>query len=156
LFNRRHFDATLDLILARMRRHPHKPVAAIMFDLDNFGRFNKEHGHQAGDAVLRSFAGLLRERLRSSDLAARYGGEEFVVILEECRIEDAVRVAEEVRSNLETRIISGPDGTRLHARVSAGCATLDPDERTKDALLGAADAALFRAKRAGRNQVMAA
>ena len=127
-----------------------------MFDLDNFGRFNREHGHLAGDAVLRSFAGLLRERLRSSDLVARYGGEEFVVILEECRIEDAMRVAEEVRANLDIRVMPGPDGTFLHARVSAGCATLDRAKPTKDALLGAADAALFSAKRAGRNRVMAA
>lgn len=157
LFNRRHFDAALDLILARMGRLRQEPLlAAIMFDLDNFGRFNKEHGHAAGDAVLRSFAGLLRERLRSSDLAARYGGEEFVVILEDCRIEDAVRVAEEVRSTLDERVIPGPDGMRLHARVSAGCAALDPTERTKEALIGAADAALFMAKRAGRNRVMAA
>ena len=157
LYNRRHFDATLDLIFARWRRlRGTTGLAAIMFDLDHFGRFNKEHGHQAGDAVLRSFAGLLHERLRSSDLVARYGGEEFVVILEECHLADAARVAEDIRSGLEHRVIAGPLGEELRARVSAGCAEVDPAEPTKEALLRAADVGLLMAKRGGRNQVVAA
>jgi diguanylate cyclase (GGDEF)-like protein len=157
LYNRRHFDATLDLFFARWRRNGGTSgLAAIMFDLDHFGRFNKEHGHQAGDAVLRAFAGLLHERLRSSDLVARYGGEEFVVIMEDCDLADAVAVAEDVRASLEARTIEGPAGQRLGARVSAGCATVDPATPTKEALLQAADDALFRAKRGGRNQVAAA
>jgi diguanylate cyclase (GGDEF)-like protein len=155
LYNRRHFDATLDLVFARWRRHGGKRrLAAIMFDLDHFGRFNKEHGHQAGDVVLRSFAGLLRERLRSSDLVARYGGEEFVVVIEECSLVHAAALAESVRSGLERRVIRGPLGERLRARVSAGCAELDPAEPTKEALLRAADLALLAAKRAGRNRVI--
>ncbi len=157
LYNRRHFDAALDLIFARWRRLRGKmTLAAIMFDLDHFGRFNKEHGHQAGDAVLRSFAGLLRERLRSSDLVARYGGEEFVVILEECGLGDAIRVAEEIRAGLEQRLIQGPLGESLSARVSAGCAELDPREPTREALLQAADVGLSMAKRSGRNRVVGA
>jgi diguanylate cyclase (GGDEF)-like protein/PAS domain S-box-containing protein len=158
LYNRRHFDAALDLILARWRRDGANPdgVAAIMFDLDHFGRFNKDHGHQAGDAVLRAFAGILRERLRSSDLVARYGGEEFVVILEGCSLARAIDVADEVRSVLEARVITGPLGQQLQARVSAGCGVLDPGEPTKEALLRVADVGLFMAKRAGRNQVVAA
>jgi diguanylate cyclase (GGDEF)-like protein/PAS domain S-box-containing protein len=156
LYNRRHFDANLDLIFARWRRHGGATdLAAIMFDLDHFGRFNKEHGHQAGDAVLRVFAGLLRERLRSSDLVARYGGEEFVVILEDCGLADARGVAEDVRAALEGRAIDGPVGQRLSARVSAGCAAIDPAAPTKEALLQAADVALAMAKRGGRNQVVA-
>ena len=126
-----------------------------MFDLDHFGRFNKEHGHQAGDAVLRSFAGILLERFRSSDLVARYGGEEFVAILESATLEDATRVAEEVRAALAARPILGPDGATLWATVSAGCAALDDTEPTREALLRAADVGLFMAKRAGRNKVVA-
>jgi two-component system cell cycle response regulator len=157
LYNRRHFDESLNLIFARWRRLGSRgELAAVMFDLDHFGIFNQEHGHQAGDAVLRAFAGLMRERLRSSDLVARYGGEEFVVVLEECSVADAVRVAEEIRSGLEERVINGPDGQLLRARVSAGCAGLDPAEPTKEALLRNADTALFRAKREGRNRVVAA
>ncbi len=156
LYNRRHFDAALDHMLARWRRHPvGRSLAAIMFDLDHFGAFNRQHGHQAGDEVLRVFAGVLRERVRSSDLVARYGGEEFVVVLEDCGLEDAVAVAESVRSALEGRDVAAPGGALLHATVSAGCAALDRAAPTKEALLRSADVALFMAKRAGRNQVVA-
>jgi diguanylate cyclase (GGDEF)-like protein/PAS domain S-box-containing protein len=155
LYNRRQFDESLNLIFARWQRLGGGSLAAIMFDLDHFGRFNQEHGHQAGDAVLRAFAGLMRERLRSSDLVARYGGEEFVVVLEECSLAGAIRVAEEIRIGLEKRLIDGPDGQQLRAAVSAGCAVLDPAEPTKEALLRNADTALFKAKREGRNRVVA-
>jgi diguanylate cyclase (GGDEF)-like protein len=157
LYNRRHLDANLDLIFARRRRRRRaKGPAAIMFDLDHFGRFNKEHGHQAGDAVLRVFADVLRERVRSSDLVARYGGEEFVVVLEDGDLADALTVAEAVRAALEVRAIIGPAGQRLSARVSAGCAAIDPAHPTKEALLQLTDDALAVAKRRGRNQIAAA
>jgi diguanylate cyclase (GGDEF)-like protein len=157
LYNRRHFDAALEHILRRRARDrgSRPPLSAVMFDLDHFGRFNKDHGHQAGDAVLRSFAGILVERFRSSDLVARYGGEEFVAILESATLEDARRVAEEVRTSLAGRTVTGPDGTALKATVSAGCAALDDAEPTREALIRAADVGLFMAKRAGRNKVVA-
>jgi diguanylate cyclase (GGDEF)-like protein/PAS domain S-box-containing protein len=157
LYNRRHFDAEFDHAIARFRRRaPVGNLAAIMFDLDHFGDFNRRHGHLAGDAVLRLFAGVLHERLRSADLLARYGGEEFVVILEDCGLPEVVRVAEEVRRSLEARTVPGPDGQPLRATVSAGCAAIDPADPTREALIGRADAGLFMAKRAGRNQVVAA
>jgi diguanylate cyclase (GGDEF)-like protein/PAS domain S-box-containing protein len=157
LYNRRHFDAEFDHMIARFkRRAPAGNLAAIMFDLDHFGDFNRQHGHLAGDAVLRLFAGVLHERLRSADLVARYGGEEFVVILEDSTLADAVRVAEEVRRGLEARTVPGADGQPLRATVSAGCALIDPANPTREALIGRADVALFMAKRAGRNQVVAA
>ena len=156
LYNRRHFDAALDLAIARARRRgPTANVAAIMFDLDHFGDFNRRHGHLAGDAVLRLFAGVLHERLRSSDLVARYGGEEFVVILDDCDISEVMRLADEVRRDLESRSVPGDDGQPLRTSVSAGCAVMDPAVLTKEALIGQADAGLFKAKRAGRNQVVA-
>jgi diguanylate cyclase (GGDEF)-like protein len=157
LYNRRHFDAALDLAIARFKRHaPAGSLAAIMFDLDHFGDFNNRHGHLAGDALLRLFGEILRERLRSADVVARYGGEEFVAILEDCGISEAVRLAEEVRRETEARSVPGADGRPVHATVSAGCAVLSVQEPTKEALLGRADAGLFMAKRAGRNQVVAA
>jgi len=157
LYNRRHFDAEFDHAIARYRRRaPAGNLAAIMFDLDHFGDFNRQHGHLVGDAVLRLFAGVLHERLRSADLVARYGGEEFVVILEDSALPDVVRVADEVRRGLEARTVPGADGQPLHATVSAGCAVIDPADPTKEELLGRADVALFMAKRAGRNQVVAA
>jgi diguanylate cyclase (GGDEF)-like protein len=157
LYNRRHFDAAADLAIARYkRRAPNGTLSAVMFDLDRFGQFNRLHGHLAGDDALRLFAGILRERLRSADLVARYGGEEFVAILEDSTLADATRVADEVRRQLESRPVPGPDGHSLHVTVSAGCAEIDPADPTMVALIGRADVALFMAKRAGRNQVVAA
>jgi diguanylate cyclase (GGDEF)-like protein len=157
LYNRRHFDAALDLAIARFKRHaPAGNLAAIMFDLDHFGQFNRLHGHLAGDAVLRLFGGILRERMRSADLVARYGGEEFVAILEDCGLPEAVRVADGIRRELETRSVPGADGQPLRATVSAGCAVIDPADPTKEAMIGRADVGLFMAKRAGRNRVVAA
>ena len=157
LYNRRHFDAAFDLAIARFkRRRPAGNLAAIMFDLDHFGDFNRRHGHLAGDAVLRLFGEILRKRLRSSDLVARYGGEEFVAILEDCGLTEATRLADEVRKDLGARTVSGAAGHPLRATVSAGCAVVDPATPTKEALLGRADAALFMAKQAGRNRVVAA
>jgi diguanylate cyclase (GGDEF)-like protein/PAS domain S-box-containing protein len=157
LYNRRHFDAALDLAIARYRRKGDGGhLAAIMFDLDHFGQFNRLHGHLAGDAVLRLFAGILQERLRSADLVARYGGEEFVAILEDSSLKDALRVADEVRRELEGRSIPGTGPDAVHVTVSAGCAEIDPADPTMVALIGRADAGLFRAKSAGRNRVVAA
>jgi diguanylate cyclase (GGDEF)-like protein/PAS domain S-box-containing protein len=157
LFNRRHLDATLEHLLQRRARHRSatEPMAAIMFDLDQFGNFNKEHGHQAGDAVLRAFAGILLARLRASDLVGRYGGEEFVAVLEGATVEDAAVVAETIRAELERREIPGHDGQVLRATVSAGCAALTDSAPTVEALIRATDVGLFMAKRAGRNQVVA-
>jgi diguanylate cyclase (GGDEF)-like protein/PAS domain S-box-containing protein len=157
LYNRRHFDAALEHILARWirEREQRRPIAAILFDLDHFGQFNNDHGHQAGDEVLRRFGGILLTRFRSADLVARYGGEEFVAILEGATRDQAVAVAEEVRMELESSTIIGPGGIRLRSTVSAGCAELDAASPTREALIRSADVGLFMAKRGGRNQVVA-
>ena len=93
LYNRRHFDEALDRMLAAHRRERltgWRPMSAIMFDLDRFGLFNKEHGHQVGDDVLSAFADVLTSRFRASDLVARLGGEEFIVVLDGADREEAV------------------------------------------------------------------
>jgi len=159
LYNRRYFDEALTRVIATWRRSPHaerRPVAAIMFDLDHFGEFNKQQGHQTGDQVLRTFAGVLRSRFRDADLVARFGGEEFVVVLEGATRDVAVTIAEEIVANLAELPIHGDDGTRLTVTVSAGCAELGDAEPTGEQLLRTADVALFMAKRAGRNRVVAA
>lgn len=158
LFNRRHFDAAMEHILARWRRDraDARPIAAIMFDLDHFGLLNNTYGHQAGDAVLREFSGILLTRFRSADLVARYGGEEFVVVLEGSTLADAARIAEEIRRDLESRVVRSPDDHEVRATVSAGCAQIDPSNATREALIERADNALFAAKRAGRNRVASA
>ncbi|MEP7039970.1 MAG: diguanylate cyclase [Chloroflexota bacterium] len=159
LYNRRYFDEALNRVIATWRRSlraDRRPVAAIMFDLDHFGEFNKQHGHQTGDQVLRAFAGVLRTRFREVDLVARFGGEEFVVVLEGASRDAAVAVAGEIMANLAQLPIASDDATRLTVTVSAGCAELGEAEPTGEQLLRTADVALFMAKRAGRNRVVAA
>ena len=159
LYNRRYFDEALIRVVASWRRAPEgerRPVAAIMFDLDRFGEFNKQHGHQIGDEVLRTFARVLKRRFRDADLVARFGGEEFVVVLEGATRDHAVHIAEEIRAVITQHPVLGDDGTRLAVTVSAGCAELDEGEPTGEQLLRTADVALFMAKRAGRDRVVAA
>lgn len=159
LYNRRHFDEALDRLLAAYRRESlgrPRPMSAIVFDLDRFGAFNKEHGHQVGDAVLRAFADVLRARFRASDLVARLGGEEFVAVLDGSGRDAAVKIADEIRMAIAARAIVVEDGQKLQVTVSAGCAELDPSDPTRESLLRTADVALFMAKRGGRDRVVAA
>jgi diguanylate cyclase (GGDEF)-like protein len=159
LWNRRHLEvACTRLFAARARFDPDErhPVAAILFDLDHFGSFNKRYGHTVGDSVLRTFGSILTGRLRSSDIVARYGGEEFVAILDGASVDEAQRVADEIRRELEAARVTGSGGEELRATVSAGCASLGPAATSLEALLEIADVALQMAKRGGRNQVVAA
>jgi len=159
LWNRRHLEVSTARLFAARARLPldeRRPIAVILFDLDHFGAFNKQHGHIIGDAVLRSFGSILSGRLRSSDIVARFGGEEFVAILDGATVEEAHRVADEIRRELDGTRITGADGESLRATVSAGCASLGPAAATLEALLEVADVGLQMAKRGGRNQVVAA
>ena len=159
LYNRRYFDEAFERILAGRKREGltgWRPLSVIMFDLDRFGAFNKEHGHQVGDDVLRVFADVLQSRFRASDLVARLGGEEFVVVLAGASRDQAIAAADDVRAQLATRSIRGADGEQLAITVSAGCAELDPAAPSSEELLRTADVALFMAKRAGRDRVVAA
>ena len=159
LYNRRYFDEAVERVIAGWNRATgsmRRSVAAIVFDLDHFGEFNKQHGHQVGDQVLRNFANILRDRFRATDLVARLGGEEFIVVLEGASRSDAERVADEVREALKADHLRNEDGDRLTVTVSAGCAQLDEAQATRELLLRTADVALFMAKRAGRDRVVAA
>ncbi len=159
LHNRRYFDTALHQLFAARLRLPaeHRPpVAAVLFDLDQFGEVNLRHGHQVGDEVLRVFGAILRRRLRGSDLVARYGGEEFVAILSGATREDAYRVADEIRRQLADAPLAGIDGRPLRVTVSAGCAGAEESDGTGAALVRLADLALLMAKRSGRNAVVAA
>jgi diguanylate cyclase (GGDEF)-like protein len=127
-----------------------------IFDLDHFGDINKRHGHQAGDAILRAFADILRGRFRGADVVARYGGEEFLAILDGATLEQAVAVAEEIRKSFAASTIDGPDGSPISATVSAGCAALTNDDERFAEVVARADVGLVLAKRSGRNQVVAA
>jgi diguanylate cyclase (GGDEF)-like protein len=131
-------------------------MAAILFDLDQFGAFNKEHGHRVGDNVLRSFAAVLRRRMRKGDLVARYGGEEFFVLLPGTGRESASRIAEEIRLEFRTMSIAGSGGDALGATVSAGCTELESTQWDFGILVEMADVGLAMAKLGGRDQVVAA
>lgn len=159
LFNRRYLDPAMEQLFAQRTRLPEEnrpPLVIIMFDLDRFSDLNNQYGHQAGDAVLRAFGGVLRSRMRTTDIVARFGGEEFAALLYRADLGDALRIAEEVREQIAATPILGPNGELLFATVSAGCALAGPDADTPEALLRAADVALYMAKRAGRDRVVAA
>lgn len=159
LFNRRHLDATVArLEAARARRSPdaRDGAAVAIFDLDHFGEINKRHGHQAGDTILRAFADILRRRFRGTDVVARYGGEEFLAILDGATLEQAIAVAEEIRTSFAELVIDSPDGSPISATVSAGCAALTTADERFDGTVARADVGLVLAKRSGRNRVVGA
>jgi diguanylate cyclase (GGDEF)-like protein len=159
LFNRRHLDATIARMEAARGRKPVEgrgQASVAIFDLDHFGDINKQHGHQAGDAILRAFAEILRGRFRGSDVVARYGGEEFLAILEGATVEQTVAVAEEIRAAFGALRIAAADGTPIAATVSAGCAGMATSEDRFYDIVARADVGLVLAKRSGRNRVIAA
>jgi diguanylate cyclase (GGDEF)-like protein len=133
------------------------PLAVAILDLDRFKRINDSYGHLLGDEVLRGIADSLSEVLRDYDLAGRFGGEEFVMLLPQTRAVDALRIAERVRAHISRLPVhaDGPAGQeRVPVTVSIGVAALDAGTRRElSELLAAADAALYRAKASGRDQV---
>ncbi len=156
--NRRFFERRLREELLRWRRRG-GALVCILVDVDHFKRVNDRYGHQAGDRALTQVAGMLGKDLRASDVLARYGGEEFVLLLPETSERQGLRIAERLREVVErTRFELGDGDSDPTLTVSAGLAVLDrrAPQDTYDAgewLLRQADAALYRAKQAGRNQV---
>jgi diguanylate cyclase (GGDEF)-like protein len=151
LANRRAAEETLDSELARATRFS-SPLAVVMADLDGFKGVNDQHGHPAGDVVLRELAAVLNESLREIDTAARWGGEEFCLILPGTDAPGAAQVAERIRAALAGLTILTAEGTPIHITASFGVAAY-PAVPFAAGLVAAADAALYRAKRAGKNRV---
>ena len=128
-------------------------LAALMIDIDHFKAVNDQWGHAAGDQVLRQVANTLRGRTRVFDSLARYGGEEFVVVMSGASTSDAVRAAERLRTSIQAMAFM-PDGKTPHRlTVSIGLSRSSRPDITSEALLSAADRALYRAKNLGRNRV---
>jgi diguanylate cyclase len=154
-FNRRMLFELGDRELARARREA-SGLAVLLLDIDSFKRVNDEHGHQAGDDVLRGFAETVRGCLRAGDLLARYGGEEFCVLLPVTSHGGAPAIAERIRAAVEAARFRAEDAT-ITVTTSLGLAsTADGEVHDFPELLRRADAALYRAKHEGRNRVVGA
>jgi diguanylate cyclase (GGDEF)-like protein/putative nucleotidyltransferase with HDIG domain len=153
LYNRRFLDAELQLELDRSARS-HAPVGVLLCDLDHFKQINDEHGHLVGDSVLREVARRLLNAVRNGDLVARYGGEEFVVLLPGGGKEKLREIGERCRRAFEEAPFQLPHDHNSFVTISIGGACWPDDANTPRGLVGAADAALYRAKAAGRNRIL--
>lgn len=151
LFNRRYFMELAAAELLRSHRYE-RPVTVGMADLDFFKRINDSYGHAAGDVVLKTFARLLRETLRQTDLVCRYGGEEFAFVFPESSIDEARVLAERLRKRFADLSVELPDGTTLRGTVSIGLTS--GGRVSLEKALHYADEALYRAKNEGRNRVV--
>ena len=151
LFVRRYFQLMIDQEVERYNRYK-RPFSLVMIDIDNFNQVNETFGYQTGDQVLKRVAQVIRDNCRIVDCPARYGGEEFAVILPETDVEGAMIVAEKIRTGVEKgKTIQGP--VHLSTTISLGVATYPLHADSKEALIQAADKALYTSKRSGKNKV---
>lgn len=153
LRTRGYFEQQLDLEIKRSERKG-TLLSLLMIDIDYFKQLNDRCGHQVGDQVLRELASLLQREMRDLDTVARYGGEEFVVVLPETDDAGARRVAQRIRMSVEDAAFAGCLQANQQITISIGIAALGRDTRFKCDLIHQADAALYRAKHLGRNQVV--
>ncbi len=151
--NKRALLEFLDKEFARAKRYS-RDLSVIMVDLDHFKRVNDGYGHLMGDFVLRELAKIIMSRIRKEEMFARYGGEEFCVVLPELNCEKALVFAETLRSLIEQHSFEF-EGTSLKMTASLGVAELTSPMGRPEELVGAADENLYRAKREGRNRVLA-
>ena len=157
--NRRYFAALLTREMERSKRNL-RPLSVVMVDLDHFKQVNDQHGHRAGDEVLRAFAATLVENVRATDIPARYGGEEFVILLPDTEKEGALLLVEKLRQVVEAididlrKTTSGGRSRPVRITLSAGVATLPADAEEEEAVVRRADQALYLAKSLGRNRVV--
>jgi diguanylate cyclase (GGDEF)-like protein len=156
LYNARHFTCVFEAELERAQRFD-RPLAVIMADLDHLREINNAHGHLAGDAVLVGVARTIQATVRDYDVAARFGGEEFALLLPEVDEEQARALGERLRRSIESKSFAlSTSALPLRVSMSLGIACFPYDGRTLTELLQAADTAVYAAKNAGRNRVVAA
>src|SRR3984885_3422688 len=154
LFNRRYMESHLATLIEQASARG-KPLATLVIDIDYFKAINDNHGHDAGDDVLRDFALRIKRSIRGIDLACRYGGEEFVIVMPETDMTVAAMVAERLRRRIAAEPFAIAQGSRqIPVTISIGIAGLRGKEDSAAKLLKRADEALYRAKRDGRNRVV--
>jgi len=150
--NRRHFEELAAVELSRFHRSG-RHAALLLIDVDRFKAINDRHGHAIGDMVLKRVATLLRNHARDTDVPARYGGDEFAMVLADTDTARGLRVAERIRMEVEQQVYDA--APQLRSTLSIGVAEANALDHDLDAWLRSADAALYRAKAAGRNRVSA-
>ncbi len=156
LYNRRYVFAHVNEVLARMPGGNGSETAVLLFDIDHFKQVNDRYGHPAGDEVLRDLAGRALRQVRSVDLVGRLGGEEFIVVMPETSLSGAIVVAERLRMAVaDERFVLLDSGEQLAVTISIGIAVTGVRHDTLETLLKRADEALYAAKNAGRNRVVA-
>ena len=155
LFNRRYMEESLERELRRAVRNQH-PLGVIMLDLDHFKQLNDRSGHEAGDAVLRELSNCLQTVTREYDLVCRYGGEEFTIILPDASLDVAVKRAEKIRDTFKHLNVKYQNRDLPGGTLSLGVAGFPEHGSTTEAVLRAADAALYQAKHEGRDRVVVA
>lgn len=148
VYNRHKLDHSLQDFVALGHRYQ-RPLSLVLFDLDSFKEVNDQYGHQVGDRVLKLFADLVRKNVRSSDVFGRWGGEEFLLILPETQLEQAIEIAEKIRSLIESHVFD----ERIKQTVSCGVTQLQP-KQSVDHLISYVDSLLYQAKQGGRNRVV--
>jgi two-component system cell cycle response regulator len=155
LHNRRYMSRHLDNLVETAKKTG-KPIAFVIMDIDYFKAVNDTYGHDIGDEVLKEFAGRIAANVRGIDLACRYGGEEFVVVMPDTDVNFALQVSERLRKSIETTPFPiSRDPKKLNLTISIGIAGSEGEGDSAGALLHRADQALYRAKRTGRNKVVA-
>jgi diguanylate cyclase (GGDEF)-like protein len=155
LFNRRYLEETLEIEVARAAR-TRGPLAAVMCDVDHFKRFNDTFGHDAGDALLRAVGTLIQAHFRDGDIACRYGGEEFAIVAPGADVTQLARRAERLAGAIRDMAVHHAGQSLGSITMSFGVAALQDGERDGAAVLRTADAALYKAKKLGRDRVVIA
>ena len=155
LYNRRHMDAAFDREISKAKRKE-CPISVILLDIDHFKKINDEHGHEAGDAVLKGLGALLAKSVRTSDIACRYGGEEFLLILPEADMDVAYKRAEGIRLAFAKMQVQAGGRILQNFKISAGISAFPYCGENAETVIACADAALYKAKETGRDRVYVA
>jgi diguanylate cyclase (GGDEF)-like protein len=155
LFNQTYMKSRLQEEIYRSERYKY-PLSLILIDLDDFKRINDKHGHATGDRVLKTFSDLLQEKVRASDISGRFGGEEFLILLPQTSCLDAASAAERIRKEVAVtpfRIGGGSDRS-CQFTISLGVYSSPANGQNVDEIINLTDAALYRAKKEGKNKVV--